>query len=51
MEMISLLKGPAAVLLLITLGYLMVKWITWIQYLQDREINRLNRENKESNDL
>ncbi len=44
MEMISLLRAPAAIAITLILGYWMVKTIIWVQNQKDEEIARLNRE-------
>lgn len=44
MELITLLKAPAAIAVTLILGYWMVRMIIWVQQRQDREIARRNRE-------
>jgi len=47
MELITLLKVPAAIAITLIMGYWMIRIIMWIQHRQDQEIARLNREHND----
>jgi hypothetical protein len=47
MELITLLKAPAAIAITLIMGYWMIRIIIWIQDKQDQEQARMNRERNE----
>jgi hypothetical protein len=47
MELITILKAPAAIAVTLFMGYLMIRTIIWIQIRQDQITNQdLNKEQK-----
>ncbi len=47
MELITLMKVPAAIAITLITGYWMIRIIMWIQHKQDQEQARQNREHND----